>query len=56
MNPNPGTARAGDHAPDPVGVPVAVEELLTRPGFLLVARTAGTSDELRDVLGDPATA
>jgi len=53
-----GAARAGDHAPDPVGLlrpdstPVAVEELLTRPGFLLLARRDDSLDEMRRVLGD----
>jgi hypothetical protein len=58
-----GAARAGDHAPDPVGLrrpdgtAVAVEELLTRPGFLLLARSgdAGTVEELRRVVGDLGT-
>ena len=56
-----GAARAGNHAPDPTGLlrpdgtPVAVEELLSRPGFLLLARSSDPLDELRDVLGDLGT-
>ena len=40
-----GTARAGEHAPDPDGLlgpdgtPVTVEDLLTRPGMLLLVRS-----------------
>ncbi|WP_181779121.1 FAD-dependent monooxygenase [Pseudonocardia pini] len=54
-----GALRAGDFAPDPVGLtrpdgsPVAVEELLTTPGLLLLAR--GPADPLREVLGDLGT-
>ncbi|MGY1709821.1 FAD-dependent monooxygenase [Geodermatophilus sp. SYSU D00758] len=56
-------ARAGDHAPDPVGLlrpdgtPVAVEELLARPGLALLARTgdADVAGELRHALGDLGT-
>lgn len=56
-----GTLRAGDHAPDPAGLhrtdgsPVAVEDLLATPGFLLL--TADTADRaaLREVLGDLGT-
>ncbi|MDD7964057.1 FAD-dependent monooxygenase [Actinomycetospora lemnae] len=54
-----GTARAGDHAPDPDGLrrpdgtPVAVEDLLARPGFLLLVRGAG--EGLAEVLGDLGT-
>jgi hypothetical protein len=59
-----GAARAGDHAPDPVGLlrpdrtPVAVEELLTGPGLLLLARSedSDTLEELGRVLGDLGTA
>ncbi|MEJ2860223.1 FAD-dependent monooxygenase [Actinomycetospora flava] len=43
-------ARAGDHAPDPEGTAVPVEELLARPGFLLLVR--GAVDGLEAVLGD----
>jgi 2-polyprenyl-6-methoxyphenol hydroxylase-like FAD-dependent oxidoreductase len=58
-----GAARAGEHAPDPDGLrrpdgtPVAVEELLTRPGLLLLARSADPAkvEELRAVLGDLGT-
>jgi 2-polyprenyl-6-methoxyphenol hydroxylase-like FAD-dependent oxidoreductase len=51
-----GTAHAGDHAPDPDGLrrpdgtPVTVEELLTRPGFLLLVR--GSADGLDQALGE----
>ncbi|MDD7942617.1 FAD-dependent monooxygenase [Actinomycetospora lutea] len=54
-----GAARAGEHAPDPEGLrrpdgtPVAVEELLAQPGFLLLAR--GGAEELREVLGELGT-
>jgi hypothetical protein len=58
-----GAARAGDHAPDPDGVtrpdgtPVTVEDLLARPGLLLLAGTddPGTVDALRGALGDLGT-
>ncbi len=58
------TVHAGSHAPDPDGLihpdgaAVAVEELLTRPGLLLLARTDDRSavDELQRVLGDLGTA
>jgi len=56
-----GAARAGDRAPDPVGLtrgdgtPVAVEELLERPGLLLLVRAGGIVEELRRVLGDLGT-
>jgi len=58
-----GAAHAGDHAPDPEGLrrpddtPVAVEELQTRPGFLLLVRGAhpATVEELRRTLGDLGT-
>ncbi|MEJ2889236.1 FAD-dependent monooxygenase [Actinomycetospora aeridis] len=57
-----GAARAGEHAPDPAGLrradgtPVAVEELLQRPGFvLLVHGDDGDLGELGDVLGDLGT-
>jgi 2-polyprenyl-6-methoxyphenol hydroxylase-like FAD-dependent oxidoreductase len=54
------TVRAGEHAPDPAGLlrpdgtPVAVEDLLTKPGMVLLVRTArpGAVDNLRHVLGD----
>lgn len=54
-----GAARAGEHAPDPEGLrrpdgtPVAVEELLERPGFVLLAW--GDAGELPDVLGQLGT-
>jgi 2-polyprenyl-6-methoxyphenol hydroxylase-like FAD-dependent oxidoreductase len=56
-------ARPGDHAPDPVGLcrldgtPVAVEELLTRPGLVLLVRggDARGRAELREVLGGIGT-
>jgi hypothetical protein len=55
-----GAARAGEHAPDPDGLlrpdlaPVAVEELLTRPGMLLLVRSedSGAVEELVRTLGD----
>ncbi|SFN49667.1 2-polyprenyl-6-methoxyphenol hydroxylase [Pseudonocardia ammonioxydans] len=55
-----GAARAGDHAPDPAGLcrpdgtPVAVEELLARPGLLLLVRGADAvrAAELAEVLGE----
>jgi 2-polyprenyl-6-methoxyphenol hydroxylase-like FAD-dependent oxidoreductase len=58
-----GAARAGDHAPDPVGLlrpdrtPVAVEELMTRPGLLLLVRSEDPAAvaELRRELGDLGT-
>jgi 2-polyprenyl-6-methoxyphenol hydroxylase-like FAD-dependent oxidoreductase len=58
-----GACRAGEHAPDPDGLlrpdstPVTVEELLTRPGMVLLVRTehAGAVDELRRALGDLGT-
>ena len=61
---HPVTVHAGSHAPDPDGLihpdgaAVAVEELLTRPGLLLLARTDDRSavDELHRVLGDLGTA
>jgi hypothetical protein len=34
---------------------VAVEDLLTRPGFLLLVRTSDAVDELRETLGDLGT-
>lgn len=60
---HPSGAHAGDHAPDPEGLlrpdgtPVAVEELLARPGLLLLVRSAdaGVVDELRQVLGELGT-
>jgi 2-polyprenyl-6-methoxyphenol hydroxylase-like FAD-dependent oxidoreductase len=53
-----GAARAGEHAPDPAGLrrrdgtPVAVEELMTRSGWLLLVRGAdpATMAELRRAL------
>ncbi|WP_395728682.1 FAD-dependent monooxygenase [Nakamurella sp.] len=53
-------ARAGDHAPDPVGLlrldstPVSIEELLIQPGMLVLLRTedAETGRALRQILGD----
>jgi 2-polyprenyl-6-methoxyphenol hydroxylase-like FAD-dependent oxidoreductase len=53
-----GTARAGEHAPDPDGLlrpdgtAVTIEDLLARPGFLLLARTGADSeiDELEGAL------
>ena len=57
-----GAARAGDHAPDPDGLlrpdgsPVAIEDLLARPGMLLLVRGDVTAvDELREALGDLGT-
>ncbi len=58
-----GTARAGEHAPDPEGTSVAVEELLTRPGFTLLTFGGGTdgtdgtdvADELSATLGELGT-
>ena len=58
-----GTARAGEHAPDPDGLlgadgtPVAVEDLLTRPGMLLLVRSDDSEkvDDLRGALGDLGT-
>jgi 2-polyprenyl-6-methoxyphenol hydroxylase-like FAD-dependent oxidoreductase len=56
-----GTARAGEHAPDPDGLlradgtPVTVEDLLTRPGMLLLVRTSDEVDDLRRTLGDLGT-
>ncbi len=56
-----GTARAGEHAPDPDGllrpdgVPVTVEDLLTRPGMLLLVRSSDEVDDLRRTLGDLGT-
>jgi 2-polyprenyl-6-methoxyphenol hydroxylase-like FAD-dependent oxidoreductase len=55
--------RAGDHAPDPDGLlrpdgtPVAVEDLLARPGMLLLVRSddAEKVDGLRETLGDLGT-
>ncbi len=46
-----GTVRAGEHAPDPAGVTPAIEDLLARPGFLVLASTA-TAGPLEEVLGD----
>lgn len=52
-----GGSRAGDHAPDPAGLPVAVEDLLTRPGLLLLVRSAdpAAAAALRGVLDDLGT-
>ena len=58
-----GAARAGEHAPDPDGLlrpdgtPVTVEELLTRPGMLLLVRSGDDDavDELRRTLGELGT-
>jgi 2-polyprenyl-6-methoxyphenol hydroxylase-like FAD-dependent oxidoreductase len=58
-----GASRPGDHAPDPDGLlrpdgtPVTVEDLLARPGMLLLVRSddCDTLDELRDALGDLGT-
>ncbi|ODU03654.1 MAG: hypothetical protein ABS81_13240 [Pseudonocardia sp. SCN 72-86] len=44
--------KAGDHAPDPAGTSVAIEDLLTTPGFLLVVSGAEHEVALREVLGD----
>ncbi|WP_308286164.1 FAD-dependent oxidoreductase [Actinomycetospora soli] len=55
----PGPVRPGDHAPDPQGLrradgtPVAVEDLLTRPGFLLLVH--GDGPGLSEALGDLGT-
>jgi hypothetical protein len=53
-----GTARAGEHAPDPDGLTrpdgraVTVEDLLNRPGILLLVREPGAELQgLRDALG-----
>jgi 2-polyprenyl-6-methoxyphenol hydroxylase-like FAD-dependent oxidoreductase len=56
-----GTAQAGEHAPDPDGLlspdgnPVTVEDLLTRPGMLLLVRSTDEVDDLRATLGDLGT-
>jgi hypothetical protein len=56
-----GTARAGEHAPDPDGLlrpdstPVSVEDLLSRPGMLLLVRSSAEVDDLRRTLGDIGT-
>lgn len=55
-----GAARAGEHAPDPDGLlrsdgtPVSVEDLLIRPGLLLLVRSdnPAEADDLRATLGD----
>jgi hypothetical protein len=55
-----GAARAGDHAPDPVGLQradgtaVSIEELLAHPGLLLLVRSADSDAirELRNTIGD----
>jgi 2-polyprenyl-6-methoxyphenol hydroxylase-like FAD-dependent oxidoreductase len=54
-----GAVRPGEHAPDPDGLtrpdgtPVTMEELTTRPGFLLLTR--GPADGLPETLGDLGT-
>ncbi|HYH25574.1 MAG TPA: FAD-dependent monooxygenase [Blastococcus sp.] len=56
-------ARPGDHAPDPVGLsrrdgtPVAVEELRTRPGLVVLTRGGNSSSmaELHRVVGGLGT-
>lgn len=58
-----GAVRAGDHAPDPVGLRrgdgalVAVEELLTRPGMVVLARSSDASaiEDLHRVVGNFGT-
>lgn len=58
-----GAARAGDRVPDPVGphradgTPVAVEDLLTRPGMLVLVRTdePAIAADVRRELGDLGT-
>ncbi|MDQ4119159.1 MAG: FAD-dependent monooxygenase [Actinomycetota bacterium] len=58
-----GAVRAGEHAPDPVGLcrpdatPIAVEEILARPGLILLARSEepGIIEELRRMLADLGT-
>jgi hypothetical protein len=56
-----GTAQAGEHAPDPDGLlgpdgnPVTIEDLLTRPGMLLLVRSTDEVDDLRATLGDLGT-
>ena len=47
--------KAGEHAPDPEGTAVAIEDLLTTPGFLLVVSGAEHEAALREVLGDLGT-
>ncbi|MGD9988561.1 FAD-dependent monooxygenase [Pseudonocardia sp.] len=47
--------KAGDHAPDPAGTAVAIEDLLATPGFLLVVQGGEHEAELREVLGDLGT-
>lgn len=47
-----GTVRAGEHAPDPAG---AVEDLLARPGFTLLAFGADDVTALSTTLGDLGT-
>ena len=47
-----GSVRAGDHAPDPAGTSKAVEELLTRPGFVLLVFGQANLDELAATLGE----
>ncbi|GEL23105.1 FAD-binding monooxygenase [Pseudonocardia sulfidoxydans NBRC 16205] len=47
--------KAGDHAPDPAGTAVAIEDLLATPGFLLVVQGSGQEAALREVLGDLGT-
>ena len=58
-----GTARAGEHAPDPDGLTrpdgtrLTVEDLLTQPGVLLLVRSEDTDtvDDLRGALGGLGT-
>jgi 2-polyprenyl-6-methoxyphenol hydroxylase-like FAD-dependent oxidoreductase len=58
---NQGGRGAGEHAPDPEGLvradgtPVSVEELLARPGMLLLVHSVADVDDLRAVLGDLGT-
>jgi 2-polyprenyl-6-methoxyphenol hydroxylase-like FAD-dependent oxidoreductase len=59
-----GAARAGEHAPDPDGLlrhdgaPVTVEDLLARPGILLLVHSSARGRDiadLREALGDLGT-
>jgi 2-polyprenyl-6-methoxyphenol hydroxylase-like FAD-dependent oxidoreductase len=58
---NRGGHGAGEHAFDPEGLvsadgtPVSVEELLTKPGMLLLVHSTARVDDLRAVLGDLGT-
>ncbi|TCK20256.1 2-polyprenyl-6-methoxyphenol hydroxylase-like FAD-dependent oxidoreductase [Pseudonocardia endophytica] len=47
--------RAGDHAPDPAGTSVAVEQLLARPGFTLLVFGPADLDRLAATLGELGT-